>query len=153
MDIHIRLANENDYNAVEIIMRQVQQLHIDWRPDLYKMGEVVFPLEMYMDAIQKGTFVVAEVDGKVVGFLYYEIVHIENDNQVSRNVMFIDSMGVDESYRGKGVGHQLFDYIKNIKQEMNIDKIELQVNSQNVNAREMYEKYGFKEKAITMELE
>lgn len=150
--VFIRLANENDYDAVEAIMKQVQQLHIDWRPDLYRMGDVVFPHKMYIDAVKNETFIVAEIEEKIVGFLFYQLVHIENENQVSRNVMFIDSMGVDELYRGKGIGHQLFAYVKGIKQEKNIDKIELQVNARNIRAREMYEKYGFQEKAVTMEL-
>lgn len=148
----IRLAKISDYDAVETIMKQVQQLHIDWRPDLYRMGETVFPYEMYVDAVNSETFIVAEAGEKIVGFLFYQLVHIENDNQVSRDVMFIDSMGVDELYRGKGIGHQLFAYVKDIKLEKKIDKIELQVNARNVRAREMYEKCGFQEKAVTMEL-
>ena len=32
--IVIRAARPEDYPAVEAIMRQVQQLHIDWRPDI-----------------------------------------------------------------------------------------------------------------------
>lgn len=151
--ILVRLANASDYNDVEAIMKQVQQLHVDWRPDLYKMGEIVFPYEMYLHAVEDGTFLVAEWDEKIVGFLFYQLVHIENDNQISRNVIFIDSMGVDASFRGKGVGHQLFDHVKKIKQERNVDKIELQVNAKNTRAREMYGKYGFKEKAVTLELE
>lgn len=152
-NVLIRLAKISDYDAVEAIMKQVQQLHIEWRPDLYRMGETVFSYEMYVDAVNSATFIVAETDEKVVGFLFYQLVHIENDNQVSRNVMFIDSMGVDEAYRSRGIGHELFEYVKGIKQEKNIDKIELQVNAKNVRAREMYEQCGFKKKAIIMELE
>lgn len=39
-----------------------------------------------------------------------------------------------------------------LKKSGKIDQIELQVNSMNQNARKMYEKYGFREKAVTMEL-
>lgn len=46
---HIRQANIEDYTSVEIIMKQVQKMHIEWRPDLYKMGEVVLPYEMYLE--------------------------------------------------------------------------------------------------------
>lgn len=152
-NVLIHLAKANDYDAVEAIMKQVQQMHIEWRPDLYRMGEVVLPYEMYLDAVKSGTFIVAEADEKIVGFLFYQLVHIENDNQVSRDVLFIDSMGVDVAFRGKGIGHQLLAYVKHIKQEKNIDKIELQVNARNVCAREMYEKCGFRDKAVIMELE
>lgn len=150
--IKIRLAKIEDYEDVEKIMRQVQQMHIKWRPDLYKMGKIMFPYELYLKAVEKQSFIVAEEEKKVVGFLFYEIVHIENDNQVARNVLFVDSMGVEEQYRRRGIGHLLFDYVREMKNSGKVDQIELQVNSVNQNARKMYEKYGFREKAITMEL-
>ena len=37
MDIEIRFAEEKDYNQVEKIMKQVQKMHTEWRPDIYKM--------------------------------------------------------------------------------------------------------------------
>ena len=43
MNIHIRNASIHDYHAIEAIMRQVQQMHIDWRPDIYKHSEAVLP--------------------------------------------------------------------------------------------------------------
>ena len=33
--VTIRLAAEQDYDAVERIMRQVHNMHVDWRPDIY----------------------------------------------------------------------------------------------------------------------
>ena len=34
----IRCAAEADYDRVEAIMKEVQKLHITWRPDIYKEG-------------------------------------------------------------------------------------------------------------------
>lgn len=31
-------------------MEQVQQMHIDWRPDIYKYSETVLPLEIFEQA-------------------------------------------------------------------------------------------------------
>lgn len=45
MKIQIRPATIHDFPAADAIMRQVQQLHIDWRPDIYKQCETVLPLE------------------------------------------------------------------------------------------------------------
>ena len=42
---------------------------------------------------------------------------------VKRNVLFIDAMAVDEAYRGMDVGHQLFDGIKKIANEKQVDGI------------------------------
>ena len=61
-------------------------------------------------------------------------------------------MAVDEKYRGLGVGHKMFEFLKVMKIEKNMDGIELQVNAKNIAAYEMYRKYGFTEKSINMEL-
>lgn len=150
--INIRYAESHDYSQVETIMQQVQDMHVNWRPDIYKRGGVVLPPEIFDEAVQNKEFIVAETDDKIVGLLFFMIRHIENNNQVTRDVLFIDSMAVAEGYRGQGVGHRLFEFVKQIRQQRNLDGIELQVNAKNLEAKAMYEKYGFTEKSINMEL-
>ena len=52
MDIKIRFAEEKDYNQVEKIMKQVQAMHTEWRPDIYKNVEILLPFDMYMDYVR-----------------------------------------------------------------------------------------------------
>lgn len=49
----IRNATVNDYEAVEAIMEQVQDLHAGWRPDVYRAGVVVLPPD-YFDELVRG---------------------------------------------------------------------------------------------------
>ena len=56
MNIHIRNSRPDEYSAIEKIMKQVQQMHIDWRPDIYKYSETVLPFEIYKQAVEAGTF-------------------------------------------------------------------------------------------------
>lgn len=152
MDIHIRTAKVEDYNAVEAIMKQVHKLHVGWRPDVYKQQETILPLDEFKQAIQEQAFFVAEGEGKVVGILGLMYRHVETPVHVTKDIIFIDSMAVDESYRKKGVGHAFFDFLKELKKEKGYDAIELQVNARNKGAYDMYRNYGFTEKSINMEL-
>lgn len=153
MDIAVRFAEEKDYDQVEIIVKQVQKMHSEWRPDIYKNVEVLLPFDMYMDYVNNRELVVATLDrGTVIGILIYFTRNISGGPMVERKVMFIDSMGVDKKYRGQGIGHELFAFVRNICNEQNYDGLELQVNAKNNAAKRMYEKYGFTEKSITMEL-
>lgn len=68
------------------------------------------------------------------------------------DILFVDTMAVDEKYRHKGIGHAFFDYVKTIKQQKDFDSIELQVNARNEDAMKMYADYGFTPKSINMEL-
>ena len=152
MNIHIRNANIDDYQTVEAIMRQVKQMHIDWRPDIYKYCETVLPIEVYEQAVRDETFFAAEYEGHVAGILFIQYRHIESQNQVTRDVIFIDSMAVDEQYRGKGIGHAFFEFLKELRTQKGYDGIELQVNARNEAAQKMYANYGFTQKSINMEL-
>lgn len=152
MNIQIRLAKESDYESVVRIMSQVQDMHVEWRPDIYQHNDELIPQDVFEKILENDTFYVAENVDSVVGLLQIAYRHVESPFHVTRNFIFIDSMAIDEKYRGMGIGHKMFDYLKQLKQEKNLDGIELQVNARNRVAYEMYTKYGFTEKSINMEL-
>ena len=153
MDIRIRNAITNDYGSVIKIISQVQDMHVEWRPDIYKYNDNLITKEEFEKLVENNTFFVAENENKkIVGVLEIIFRHIESPAHVTRDVIFIDTMAVDEKYRGLGVGHKMFEFLKMMKIEKNMDGIELQVNARNRAAYEMYKKYGFTEKSINMEL-
>ena len=152
MEVKIRSPKQQDYDRFSNIMDQVQLLHVGWRPDVYKPATPLITKEMFEEILKGDNWYVAEADGKVVGVLELITYHIENPSQVTRDILFISSMAVDQEYRGKGIGHQFFEKVKQIKEENGYDSIELQVNAKNKMADEMYKNYGFTEKTINMEL-
>lgn len=152
MKIRIRPAGPDDYAAVERIMQQVQQLHVGWRPDLYRPCETVLPPQLYEQAMRDGGLFVAEYEGRAAGAMRLEYRHIENPVQAVRDVIHVDSMGVEESCRGKGIGHAFFDFLRALKAQKGYDAIELQVNAKNEAARRMYAGCGFTDRSVTMEL-
>ena len=152
MKVRIRTAKKVGYESVIKIMSQVQDMHVEWRPDVYKPNDNLIPEDVFEKIIENGTFYVAETNDMVVGVLEIVFRHIESPSHVTRDVIFIDTMAIDENYRGMGIGHQMFDFLKEIKQEKGLDGIELQVNAKNRAAYEMYQKCGFTEKSINMEL-
>ena len=152
MEVIVRLPRLQDYERVSQIMDQVQQLHVEWRPDVYKPASPLITMDMFEAILKDGNWYVAEADGVVVGVLELMKRHVESPAQVAKDVLFISTMAIDEKYRGKGIGHLFFEKVKQLKQEKGYDTIELQVNAKNRLAYEMYRKYGFTEKSINMEL-
>ena len=152
MEVIVRLPRLQDYERVSQIMDQVQQLHVEWRPDVYKPASPLITMDMFEAILKDGNWYVAEADGVVVGILELMKRHVESPAQVMKDVLFISTMAIDEKYRGKGIGHLFFEKVKQLKQEKGYDTIELQVNAKNRLAYEMYRKYGFTEKSINMEL-
>ena len=152
MKVRIRTAKKVDYESVIKIMSQVQDMHVEWCPDVYKPNDNLIPEDVFEKIIENGTFYVAEANDMVVGVLEIVFRHIESPSHVTRDIIFIDTMAIDKNFRGMGIGHQMFDFLKVIKQEKGLDGIELQVNAKNRAAYEMYQKCGFTEKSINMEL-
>ena len=152
MEVVVRLPRLQDYERVSKIMDQVKQLHVEWRPDVYKPASPLITMDMFEAILKDENWYVAEADGVVVGVLELMKRHVESPAQVMKDVLFISTMAVDEKYRGKGIGHLFFEKVKRLKQEKGYDTIELQVNAKNRLAYEMYRKYGFTEKSINMEL-
>ncbi|EET61604.1 acetyltransferase, GNAT family [Marvinbryantia formatexigens DSM 14469] len=152
MNIRIRNAEEEDYTAAESMMRQVHQMHADWRPDIFRYHEPVLPQELFEQAVKEKTFFLAEYEGQTAGILYIRYRHIEDPVLVTRNTIFVDTMAVDEQYRGRGIGHAFFDFLRELKRQKGFDGIELEVNARNTAARRMYEEYGFTVESLNMEL-
>lgn len=147
----IRLASQRDYDAVERIMKQVHEMHVDWRPDIYISMDPILPYDRYLAHVEEQQIFVAELAGEVVGLLIYLVRHISGGPVKERDVLFVDSMAVEERYRGQGIGHELFGALLQLCRERGYDGLELQVNARNQAARAMYEKYGFTEKSVYME--
>lgn len=147
----IRLATEQDYDAVERIMKQVHRMHVGWRPDIYIDTDPILPYDRYLAHLAEEQVLVAELEGEVVGLLICLVRHICGGPVKEREVLFVDSMAVEEKYRGRGIGHKLFDTLLELCRERKYDALELQVNARNAAARAMYEKYGFMEKSVNME--
>lgn len=152
MELSIRLARKEDHPQIEKIMQQVQQLHVDLRPDIYREVPAAITEEELAEGIAQKRFYVAEEDGRVIGILSFLRRSVRGAHQVPREVLFVDTMAVDEAYREKGVGTAFLDFLKKIRQERGFDGIELQVNARNKAAYDIYRSWGFTEKSINLEL-
>lgn len=148
----VRQAKKEDYEQIERIMRQVHRMHVEWRPDVYCDTDSVFPEDYFEELRQKKEIIVYEQQQEVIGIACYKERVIPGGVKVAKRTLFVDTMAVLEGHRGNGVGHALFDALKEIAKQKNCEGIELQVNAKNEKAMKMYRNYGFTEKSVNMEL-
>lgn len=96
-----------------------------------------FLLELTKNLLAK--YIVAEVDGEVVGFggiwLIIDEGHITN-------------IAVDEKYRQMGIGSKIMEGLIQLCSDRNIIAMTLEVRKSNEAAKALYKKYGFKEYGI-----
>lgn len=147
----VRPAVKNDYEKVEALMRQVNDLHVAWRPDVYKDAPIILPEAEFLNSLGQGHILVAENASEIVGVAIFVERKVSGNIKVEKKTLFVDTMAVLEGHRGQGIGHALFDALETIAREKDCEGIELQVNARNQKAMEMYKGYGFQEKSINME--
>jgi phosphinothricin acetyltransferase len=104
--------------------------------------------EILEDKIKKGfPVIVAEYDGKVVGFgMYSEFRFREAYKSTVEHSVY-----VDKEYHGKGIGKLLLLELIQIAKKQNLHTMIAVIDSENQSSVEFHEKYGFKTVGIIKE--
>lgn len=149
MDILIEVPKMEDFKTVNKIAKQVQELHVKWRPDLFLSVDEVITKEEFEEKIQNREIFVAKIDNKIVGYITVNIIEKNNSIIRYRKQLSIEAIGVDENNRGKGIGTSLLEHVKYEAKKNNCTDMYLTVNEENKGAIKLYEKFGFKVKNIS----
>lgn len=150
----IRRAINKDIDRLNALLYQVQQLHADGRPDIFKSGAKKYTtaeLETIIADDNTPIFVYEE-DGVVMGYAFciYQYTS-ENEQVYERKVLYIDDLCVDEEYRRKHIGEKLYEYVLQTAKENGCDSVTLNVWTVNPAAQAFYEKMGMQPLKTTME--
>ncbi|MGE0076765.1 MAG: GNAT family N-acetyltransferase [Bacteroidales bacterium] len=85
-------------------------------------------------------YLVAEIDGRVVGFLSIHIQHILHH---SNSTCELQELNVFNEYRSLGIGTQLMQEAERIAKELGLEEIELTTKVFRKRAQEFYTRLGF----------
>ena len=152
----IRFAKEADLERVNELRREVNEVHVEGRPDVFKPG---FPAELsnyvytiFNDPDQK--IALYERDGKIIAFAVLKR-HFKPESPFSfaRSFLDIDEICVDIEYRRQGIATEMMDFIRGYAKNEGFDKIELNMWEFNSGALSFYEKNGFKTYRRIMEMD
>jgi ribosomal protein S18 acetylase RimI-like enzyme len=90
--------------------------------------------------------IIIEENGTIIGFATLVIYSLPTTGKVGK----IEDVIVDEKFRGQGYGRKLIEELLNIAKKNNLKKIQLTSSPRREIARELYKKFGFKEKDTTV---
>ena len=153
--MEIRFAREDELVRVNELRKQVNDVHVEGKPEVFKAGfsdELRdFIYDIWNDPEQK--IVVADVDGIICGFaIVHHIYKAENPFMHERDFIDVDEFCVDESFRRQGVATEMIHFIKEYTKEKGFKRLELNMWEFNQGALEFYEAVGFKTFRRYMEL-
>ncbi len=146
MEIIIEKACDEDYKIADEFLTLLIQ-------DERKYDETIdstFVVEDFYCHIKddnKKCLLMAKDGDKRVGFIYGYLQPLDGKKE---NIAQIDALYVDEHYRHLGIGQKLISEFSNWAKEQNANKIEINVMEQNIGARKLYYKVGFKDKRRTL---
>lgn len=151
----VRVAEKKDTKEILRLLLQVNQVHADGRPDLFKNGGQKYTeadLEEKMGRSGELIFVALENDS-LLGYSFIEIEENEETTSVySHKTVYIDDLCVDKKSRGKHVGATLFQRVKEYAKEIDAYRVTLRVWECNPSARAFYDAMGLKPMYTEMEM-
>lgn len=153
MQITIEIPKIEDFAKVNVLAKQVHELHVNWRPDLFLSVDEVISKEYFEEMIQTRQIFVAKMQDEIVGYITFNIKEKSNPSMRYRRQLQIEAICVDEKNRGKGIGTELLNHIKEFGKENNCTDLYLTVNKENENAIKVYEEFGFKVKSIAYSMQ
>lgn len=134
----------DEWSKINEIAKQVHKLHINWNSDLFLDVEEVISMERLNKLLETDSIYVAKVNGEIVGYIIIDIKEKDNGFMRYRKLLSIDTLCIDEDFRGQGIGTKILEFAKNIAKEENCTDMHLTVNPNNENAIKVYEKFGMK---------
>lgn len=154
MDIKIREAVYEDYEEVLELVRQVQKLHVENRPDVYYDTKVPLEKERFKAVIDgEDKLFVVESQGRLVAYSIVRIMESQGLSIIKRNkFLYIEDICVDASMKKRGIGKRLFQHIKEYGAEKKVSSIQLSVWEFNKAAIKFYEALGMNTRNRRMEL-
>lgn len=151
----IRFATLNDLEQVNIIRKEVNDLHVQGEPSVFK--GFTKDIENYVKEFIKDDnkkLLLCENDGIICGYAMLEFtIKPESVYRYEQKFVDVHELGVLKSCQSKGYGKMLINTIKELAKQFGYPKIELNMWEFNKTALNFYEKTGFKTYRRYMKIE
>lgn len=143
---NIRKATINDVNDIMLIIRQAQQFLAESNIDQWQNN---YPNEDSIKEDIKNSKAYVCVDNDIVGYFAlsisdektYDVIDgkwLSNDEYV-----VLHRLAIANSYKGKGYGKIIIDYVKDLAKSDDIQSIKIDTHEKNANMRRFLEKNEF----------
>lgn len=153
-ELQIREATIADIPRLIKLLHQVNMVHHDLRPDLFKPQTTKYDEAQLADMIATETQpIFVSEDGMVNGYVFCQIQETRDDRLLQdRRTLYIDDLCVDAQARGKHIGRQLLDYVRRFAEQQGCQSITLNVWTGNEAALTFYQKAGMQVLKTCMEM-
>ena len=150
----VRHAEARDIPAILELLVQVDMVHHNGRPDLFRGPATKYSageLKEILANEETPVFVCTDENSRILGHGFCILQHSGGRLMVEHTTLYIDDICVDESARGQGVGRALYEYILDYARKEGCYNVTLNVWNCNPGAMAFYEKLGLVPYRVGME--
>lgn len=137
----LRLTRLEDFEELNRIARQVCALHASWGNGI--VVDYPYPMDYFEECIREGKLYVAELDNRIVGYIFFYFWTAGGPCSRIRKMVSIDDIGVDEVLRNQGIGKRMMADLRELAKDCGCAAVNLYVDAPNENAIAFYQKCGF----------
>lgn len=146
-ELIIRIADLNDLDGINHLRKQVHEVHVSGRPDMFRADgwNAIKPTTEKYILEGSGYFIIAAIGDEVVGYVQVEPLHTLNHPVLADpHTYHIKEFGVSEQHRRKGIATRLMEYAKSDAVKNGFHRIDLSVWEFNETALKFYESMSMK---------
>ena len=150
----VRRAEARDIPAILDLLVQVDMVHHNGRPDLFKGPATKYSaeeLERILADEETPVFVCTDEQDRVLGHGFCVMQHSGGQLMEEHTTVYIDDICVDRTARGQGAGRALYEHILDYARAKGCYNVTLNVWSCNPGAMAFYEKLGLTPYKVGME--
>ena len=152
--MNVRRADARDIPAIMDLLVQVNMVHHNGRPDLFKGPTTKYTAEELKGILSNDetpVFVCVDGDDRPLGHGFCVMQHSGGQLMEAHDTLYIDDICVDEAARGHRVGEALYRHIVEYARSLGCYNVTLNVWSCNPGAMRFYEKMGLTPYKVGME--
>jgi len=152
--VTVRIAVMDDADAIASLTAEIQQLHNEALPDIFKTSsDKLFSREKLAMLLHDTNSIVAvaESNGAVIGHIYAVIMQrAESDFKVANKYMYIQQIGVRQDSRRRGIGRALIAFVEGRAPASAVTGLQLDYWAFNTRAQRFFESCGFAPSQVMM---
>src|SRR5215213_4305958 len=152
--VAVRLATMDDAEAIARQTFDVQRLHADALPDVFKQpSAALFPPQKLAALMEDPNSVVAvaEIGGRVIGHIYASVANRpETEFNQALTYMYIHQIAVGENAQRAGAGTALIRFVETRARDLGLTAVQADHLAFNGRARAFFEACGFSPLRIVM---
>lgn len=143
----IRKAIATDARLLSSLCVDVQTLHAEHHPDIFKLpAQDDFAASFFDGLLADATIniFIADEAGQALGYVVCKLIdRPENVFTFPMRYLLVDQISVRPTARGKGVGAALLERAESLAKELGLKRIQLDSWDFNTGAHAFFEKQGF----------